>query len=230
MRRVFVKHIAFVAGVLWLTGCAPSPSLKDKLELYNDVLDQIVSDNYFQYCLVLDERHKEIQNDFYDGRIDTATYLKIGDSLKSARKSTLPKCELDYANEFQILTRNHELSNDLKTSVSENLKDRFLTENFPGVSPMAIIDTLSQTAQLSAKDLTTGYLEIIPYGNRAHKPYGGGMGVMGFSRVYFNKELDKAILYYEFNCGPKCGTGEVVFVEKVSGKWRVDKYKRVWDS
>ena len=136
----------------------------------------------------------------------------------------------DYANEFQIFTTGHELSDDIRFSMSEALKDVFFTEHFSNTSVKSIIDTLSQSAALSAKDLTVSYLEIVPYVKRVNRPFGDGMGVFSFSRIYFNKEADKAILFYEFNCGPKCGTGRVVFLIKENNKWKVEKYGDVWNS
>lgn len=226
----FIINVGLV--IILLVGCKPVSNIltDEKLKLYNEILDQIISDNYFQYCLVLDEKTKKIESDFYKSKIDSITYLKIGDSLKLVRKQTLPRCVLSYTSEFQIFTAARKLSTDIESSIAEGLKDEFLTKNFGNISAETIIDTLSRTAQLNAKDLAISYLEITPYIKRQNRPYGDGIGVMGFSRIYFNKEVDKAIVYYEFNCGPKCGTGEVVFIEKVAGKWMVIAYKGIWDS
>jgi len=73
-------------------------------------------------------------------------------------------------------------------------------------------------------------LEIFPYTKKSNRPFGEGIGVLSFSKIYFSHEADKAILFYEFVCGPKCGVGEVVLLEKVKGKWRIVTYKRIWDS
>src|SRR5687767_9727090 len=232
MRYWPMKSFIFSVLVVLLFGCEPVPivSRDEKLRLYNDVLDQMIADNYFQHCIIFDEKSEKSLNDFYQGKIDTLTYSKLSDSLKAVRKSTLPKCVLNYTNEFQIFTKGHELNDDIKFSISEALKDTFLVNNFNGVLAKTIVDTLSQTGQLSANDLAVSYLEIIPHVKKKNRPYGEGMGVMGLSRIYFNKNGDKAILFYEFNCGPKCGTGEVVFIIKTGEKWKVEKYKRVWDS
>lgn len=226
-----MKSILYVVIATLLFGCEPvaNVSKEDRLKLYNDALDQIITENYFQHCLDFDEKVEAIQRDFTQGKMDSLTYLRIGDSLKEVRKTTLPKCVLDYADEFQIFTTGHGLNDNIRNSITGGLSDTFIS-NFANVSVKAIVDTLSQTARLNVKDLATSYLEIIPYTKRPHRPYGDGMGVISFSRTYFSKEADKAILFYEFNCGPKCGSGEIVFLERANGKWKIVEYKRIWDS
>lgn len=207
----------------------PTVSVEEKVGLYNDVLDQIIMNKYYHHCLIPDENIDRMVNALHHGTIDSLTYSRIEDSLTTVRKNRLPKCVLDFTDDFQIYAKSREL-NDIKFSITEALKDTFIISNFGGVSINAIVDTLSQPSALKATDLAVNYLEIVPYLKRKKRLYGEGMGVMGLSKIYFNRDLDKAILYYEFNCGPKCGTGEVVFIAKTGLRWEVKSYKRVWDS
>jgi hypothetical protein len=193
------------------------------------VLDQIITENYFQYCLDY-EGLDSVYNDFLVGRIDSVEYLSIRDSLVLIRKKLPPKCRLDYADEFQLLTANHNLDEEIKLSIAKSFDDPFVNEFLTNKSAAIVVDTLSQIAQLDAKDLVIDYLEIVPYDKKTNRPYGDGLGVISFSKPYFNENASKAILFYEFNCGPKCGVGEVVFLERKIGKWRVVQYRRMWDS
>lgn len=229
--KEFMKSMVFSIVVFLSFGCQPvsEVSQDDRLKLYNDALDQIITDNYFQHCLDPDEGLKIMWDGFIHGKIDSLRYLAGKDSLVSVRKRTLPKCVLDYSNEFQILTQAHVLDENIKSSIAESLNDPFVND-FVNGSVETIIDTLSQTVQLNVRDLVIGYLEVVPYTRKPFKPYGEGIGVISFSRIYFDEKGSKAILFYEFNCGPKCGSGEIVFLERENGKWKIVEYKRIWDS
>lgn len=228
-KKLLMKSMSFIIAVFLLFGCQPVSEISqdDRLNLYNDALDQIITDNYFRHCLDVDEGLKTMWDDFIHGKIDSLRYLAGKDSLVSVRKRILPKCVLDYSNEFQILAQTHVLDKNIKSSIAESLKDPFV-DGF--VNKSAIIDTLSQIAQLSVRDIVIDYLEVVPYTRKPFKPYGEGMGVISFSRTYFDEKGGKAILFYEFNCGPKCGAGEIVFLERESGRWKIVEYKRIWDS
>lgn len=54
------------------------------------------------------------------------------------------------------------------------------------------------------------------------------IGLVGFSKAFFNSTRDKAILYYEFHCGEKCGKGELLLVEYIKGSWKIKSIQRVW--
>jgi len=225
-----MKGILYISLLFAFTNFGLHPSKKDRLKLYNDALSQLIDENYYQHCIDFDGRAKNVYDDFVGGKIDSNTYSRTVDSLKIARKGTPPRCVLDYSNVFQIFTKDHRLGTDAILSIREGLKDDFVTEHFSNASTGVIIDTLSQPAQLDAPDLSVSYLEIVPYAKRAHKPYGNGMGVIGFSKIYFNKKSDRAILFYEFNCGPKCGSGEIIFLVKKGDNWTIVKSKRTWVS
>jgi len=49
--------------------------------------------------------------------------------------------------------------------------------------------------------------------------YRGAPGITYFSQVYFNLGNTLALVYMQESCGPKCGTGKWVALEKVSGGW-----------
>jgi hypothetical protein len=229
--KLIMRLIIYILIVICFLACDSNSrvSKEDRLTLYNDVLDQIVTENYFQHCLDY-ERMDIVHKDFVRGRIDSLTYLLIRDSLEQIRKVRSPKCKLDYAEEFQVLIRGGHLDNDIKRSITENLNGSFANEFLKDVSVSVIADTLSQNASLVASDLAIGYLDIVPYEKKINKPFGDGVGVISFSKPFFNKNISKAILFYEFNCGPKCGAGEILFLERKLDKWKVVQYKRIWDS
>jgi hypothetical protein len=200
----------------------------DKLNLYNDALCQIIDENYFQFCVDFDVT-STLRKNLISGDIDSSRYLVIVDSLKSARRGTLPKCVLDYSNEFQIFTPARVLDSTIKMSIAVSLETSFVNDYFDG-SIDAIIDTLSQTAELQIRDLLVDYLEIVPYARKPYRPFGDGIGVISLSKVLFDATGRRAILFYEFNCGPRCGSGKIVFLERSMDKWNIVGQKRVWDN
>ena len=196
---------------------------EEAVKLTNEVLDQIIYSRYFQHCFEYDEKIEKLHVDFLNGRLDESTYYKIGDSLKSKRRNTLPKCTLDYTDELLISNDEH-----YKFSLEDNLKDTFLINHFKNIPIELMIGTLSQSSELEVSDLNISYLQIVPHLKKKNRPWGEGMGSIAISRVLFNEQSDKAILFYEFICGPKCGYGEIVFITRFGDKYKVTGYKNVW--
>jgi hypothetical protein len=215
---------------LFVVACQSTSEVtrNDKLNLYNDALRQIMDENYFKFCVDFDVTSR-LRKNLISGNIDSNRYLVIVDSLKSARRGTLPKCVLDYSNEFQIFTPARVLDSAIKMSIAASLRTSFVDDHFDG-SIDTIIDTLSQTAELQTGDLLVDYLEIVPYARKPYRPFGNGIGVISLSKVFFDATGRRAILFYEFNCGPRCGSGKIVFLERSMNRWSIIGQKKIWDS
>ena len=56
------------------------------------------------------------------------------------------------------------------------------------------------------------------------------MGVVRFSKAFLNEDKTKALLYYEFTCGGKCGKGEIILAEFDSQRWTIKKVRQLWIS
>lgn len=54
------------------------------------------------------------------------------------------------------------------------------------------------------------------------------IGQVSFSEIYWNKQQDKGVLYYEFYCGTKCSKGELIGFEKVNGRWKISDSEQLW--
>ncbi len=58
-----------------------------------------------------------------------------------------------------------------------------------------------------------------------YKKYPNSSGYIGLSRVGFNTNLTKAIIFRTINCGALCGSGDYILFEKIDGKWKeVDRF------
>ena len=54
------------------------------------------------------------------------------------------------------------------------------------------------------------------------------VGRMGFSEVGFNKEMDKAILYFNWNCEHLCEGGNLVILKKENNIWEIKEILDLW--
>ena len=113
--------------------------------------------------------------------------------------------------------------------IGDLLRDTFLMEYFTNENFREILETITTNPGLEAKDLSVSYLQIVPHDKSKNVFFGLGIGILSFSKIYFNKDSSKAVIYYEFICGPKCGVGEIIFLNKTWSKWKIEKYKRVFD-
>jgi hypothetical protein len=197
--------------------------------VYNNVLDQIIYDNFFERCLHLDGRLDSARSKFYRGKLTEDQFKRVRDSLSTIRKNEIPKCKLNFTDEFQIFRTVHEFPDDIRATITERLKGSFYDDNFPTGSLPAAADSISKPATFSATDLALEYMDVIPNNAKKDKPFGDGIGVVAFSKLYFNRPGDKAVLFYEFTCGPSCGVGEVLFLQKGADTWEVAEYNRVWE-
>lgn len=190
-------------------------------------MEQILSDNFWG-CLDANAQEK-LLDDFYQKKVDSATYYRLLDSLIGERKKQEPKCIVDYYDEFGYMYEEGFKEIDVSViHLEATLNDNFVKRNFSSVSIKAILDSISRISNLKADDFSVPFMEIVPHERRKYRPWGEGIGVISLSNVYIDK--NKAILYYEFGCGPKCGRGEVLFLVKFQEKWRVYKHNRMWDS
>ncbi|MEO1054679.1 MAG: hypothetical protein AAFX87_28870, partial [Bacteroidota bacterium] len=54
-------------------------------------------------------------------------------------------------------------------------------------------------------------------------------GIINLSKVAFSKDMSVGCYYLAIQCGSKCGSGYVVFVNRTIGKtWVIDKFLNVW--
>ena len=56
------------------------------------------------------------------------------------------------------------------------------------------------------------------------------VGIMTFSQISMEKEKQKATIYYDWLCGSTCGYGNIVFLEKANGRWKITKVISAWNA
>src|SRR5262249_8499323 len=63
-----------------------------------------------------------------------------------------------------------------------------------------------------------------------YKKYPDSSGYITLSRIGFNTDLTRAILFRSMNCGVLCGSGDYILFEKTDGKWKAVKWFNCWVS
>lgn len=231
-----VSYFIIVAICIDLMGCYNSSKSRkeivvDSTFFYSEVIERIVTDNFLGHCIASDGLAMKLEGDFLQGKIDTASYVTLLDSLKSVIKRTSGSCSLEYHDQFQILSKadlqNGELEDALIRALSNIPSDSWL----PEISVDSITTMMMKPKKLNLHEIAVNFLTLRPYKGLRNRPYGeAGIGVLSVSEACFNESNNRAILYYEFNCGPTCGEGEIILVERVSTKWRIVRSINVWNS
>jgi hypothetical protein len=60
--------------------------------------------------------------------------------------------------------------------------------------------------------------------------YPGSFGFVEISIPTFSPDCDHALTYLHHGCGSLCGTGELLYLTRVDGIWRIEKSALVWVS
>ena len=55
-------------------------------------------------------------------------------------------------------------------------------------------------------------------------------GFFSFSRVGFNSDKTKAMMVFEYNYAPLCGSGDILVFEKIDGNWEIINSMELWIS
>jgi hypothetical protein len=93
--------------------------------------------------------------------------------------------------------------------------------------PQAALDSLNTVQQhMQAQEFQLCTAKLVPLPAAQRFPEAGG--TITLSSVVFNASQDQALLAYGWQCGPRCGFGEVLWVEKVQGRWRIKQAEGTW--
>jgi hypothetical protein len=192
------------------------------------------------------------QNDFNDRSIEIPNEtcpIQTNDSKTSDLSITSSEIEDEYAvysailndvkRENKIIVVTDQTTNNFFLNPEYFVKDEVsvgnenLSENAYKVQKIQKLtnnfNSTVTTVMISIKDK-----EKLLYGNyrkiKNFKKYANAYTFIEFSKVRFNNEHNKAILYYGTTCGPLCGGGNNVFLEKMNGKWIIKHTVGLWVS
>jgi len=202
-------------------------STDEKLSAYNDVINELVERRFYNFYLGKDEERLfkayaenpadtdrlrgeiiRLQNEIYG---DTSMFCTLYlDTLLRSRFENLTYYKSDtgeYSEQFIHII----------SAISNNHQ--------------AIIDSLNERQKkYSSTDFSLCSSRMVPIGNADDSSYKCIIGRISISKLFFNEENNKGLLYYEFNCGLLCGKGELLLIAKSNGRWHIHQSLRSWIS
>jgi hypothetical protein len=199
-----------------------------KLKVYNDVLNDLIVNRFYGYLGKAFDEHPDNYGEGDD--FDTARYNRdrvkyhnqiFNDSsyfqslcLDTVLKSTSLKDWQDYLqNSNPDYATNSTIFSDLVDAVQPDRDQAISLLNEP-------------QAQYKPGDFHLCVARLIPY----KRFYDWDIGKIAFSKIIFHSTDNRALLYYEYMCGGKCGFGEVLLVEEMNGHWIIRKRYELWIS
>jgi hypothetical protein len=200
---------AFLRNIFLACFIVSSCARADKANIYNDLIDDLITKGSIYPTPPTKEDEKRWGNlweRYPDSHFDQDVYKRLQDSTVCSIKDAEPKWTLLYIEEMKYA--------DYWPEYGHSWIEDFFDEDFPITGKESMIDTLSTLANVKYDDLNVRYLDIFQSINEDRN----GPCTLAFSKAFFNKKGDKAIVYYEW-----CNRGEVLYVTDISGKWKIQK-------
>jgi hypothetical protein len=198
---------------------------QDSEEIYNLSLDYTTgSDTFYRYHLKIPPLFPQLNADKHDS-IERMRFTKWRDSTKKIldtaelfvivkhKIDTLSKSEIERIQET-ITTNRNNLEYKMGGDTSFNEVIIGLCNN------KLLFDTLD------VSKLRTNFNYKIYNDRQFSQDKFRQIGTVSFSKVSFSNNKTKAAIYTSFICGNLCGSGQILFFEKVNGNWR---YIKTWD-
>lgn len=160
---------------------------------------------------------------------EQAVYSAVLGEMFGSSKATLLVIKADtVTNHFSGPEEWKNVSEQLPT-LSEQTVEDYKTKN---TDPQQIkeLDIKTKHVLLGKKDLDQIFKAGREGREEFYKQYPDSGGLIGFSRVGFNGQMDQALVYVEHWCGGLCGTGHYVLLKKDGGAWKVVVKHIVWVS
>jgi hypothetical protein len=191
-----MKKTHIIIGLLTILSCAndtkapPSISTTDKqLNVYSDILDELVEKHFYSLYLGTDFERLEEQFD-YDR--DKPGYISEVEKLRIAVASdTSIQRSICIGNEFSFVKLSQLSMENFNDSINNPGDPRNIFKQFSS-DYNAIYRSLITPQQLSVERFHPSSFKV---NNRQCE-----IGMISFSKVFFNTQGDKGLLYYAFFC------------------------------
>jgi hypothetical protein len=224
-----MKKLLIVILTLFILSCSTTVNKykldQDSQNIYNLALDYTTgSDMSVRYDLRIPPMPPPVSNMEKIDSSERAQFLEWQDSLKEI---------LDTAELFVVV--NHKLDTLSNSDITDILET--ITSNKGNLEYKMNGDTsFNETLrELCNNKLSFDTIDVIKLKTKFnYKIYSDRyfpkdkvrqIGTITFSKIAFSKQRNKAAVYTSFVCGGLCGTGQILFFEKLNGIW---KYVRIW--
>jgi hypothetical protein len=117
---------------------------------------------------------------------------------------------------------------NMQNNVTQELLDDFLVKN---QQPQALNCRFDASAEcvLISKDQLNALSRAGDFWIAFYEKYRAG-SITTFSRVGFNREMDRALVYTGDSCGWKCGMGYYVLLARQNNTWTIKHTVNIWAS
>lgn len=218
MRRPLYILIAILAVLLSSKFFADRISLPDG-EQDTEAVPSIVaeeSDEYAVFSAVIDERYsgtgKLVVIRDYAGGCNAVGYELEDES----QTQDLPA---DLYREYRVKNREcMNLASHLDLSIPKAHAD------------FSMPYTFISDEEMKALELKNSMTWPHAFWPNFYKKYKKSIGIISFSRVAFDVERNRALVFVSYACDFTCGNGYFVLLGKEQGRWRVQKTVGVWIS
>lgn len=127
----------------------------------------------------------------------------------------------------------------VNSTVYDTVNDDYLYDSTPSLYKNTIedfkeVNKESQTLDVSLS-LNKPYEYItLPIDENGwielEQKYPNAISITSLSKIGFNKELDQALVFMSYYCGNKCGLGNIYFLVRKEGTWKIENTIGVWIS
>lgn len=206
-----------------------------ELKLYHDILTELIEQHFHNGYL--NQVSAELANKYPNPTLDFADTAEFRKDLillqnklfnDTAKFETIHYCPSNMNGPWKYFYSDTlDFYTVVKTDTTKYMRElkAFLTSFSPNLKSVA--DTLAtpQTKYTSENfKLCTSKVASCEHYSE------GDIGVISFSRVFMNSDKTKALLYYEFICGGKCGKGEIILIQYINERWTIKNVLQLWIS
>ena len=175
-------------------------------------IDRVTAEEYAVYSALLNE----IKVSPHDGK--GVKLLVINDQTEGPGKRCFP----EEIARWDDRIRANELKPLLENLIEKNRGSKSLRRKFSVNKKYVLLNAQNYSSIFENIDLD-GWTDF-------YKKYFASSGYITFSRVGFNSDGTKAVIYREVSCGGLCGYGGYILLSKDNGAWKEINSCGCWES
>ena len=121
----------------------------------------------------------------------------------------------------------HQMVKEFMPEAERQTLDSYLAKN-KAPEPLIVSNLGINYVVVKGSDLPDDKFDR--FWTKFYKKYPDSSGIIFFSNVGFNDEHSQAFVYAGRSCGGLCGEGEYILLNKVNGRWVIQKEQDLWVS
>lgn len=217
--KLKVSYVIVLLFILFSCGNGPKSAV-DEASIYSDIFAAFAEHDYFDMCwqeelTILRSKYLSIDS------VGEVQFKFKYDSLKRIAESSVEKCVI-----FQKRTFDDDIAQYF--DFDRLSPDSFYDGRFEKFARDEMIKRLTTPSSISPT-FDGKFLGLRHPESNDLAMGSGTIGSFAFSECLISDQNDRAILYYELDCGINCGEGVMVLVELKDEQWMIKKTIPIWD-